>query len=155
MDLLTALRASGAGAFADKVEKNDHLRALYLSTDIKTVFAPVDNVSSDASLAYIGALQYEEDPQNLLGASFNLSSLSSTATGVPLDVASQELKGNNEKNHLVLVLGRKPPAARVKRNQTFDTPETQLEVISGLGDKVSVVSSYIDYDGGYLHTIDG
>ena len=44
--LLDALRASGASMFADQIEVDPTIAALYLSDQVQTVFAPTDNAYS-------------------------------------------------------------------------------------------------------------
>ena len=156
VDLLTALRASNAIIFADKLANDPDLLAFYTSSDVRTVFAPVDNVFANTSLLQRSLVaRAEESLEDVYGASRTQSDTSLPARPVILDTASTRIPTNNERGNQVMVTIPNVQQVLKKRNESHYDPKSHFQVVSGLGNKVTVVSPFVGYDRGYIHTIDG
>lgn len=156
--MLDALRHANASIFAQQIQSDPNISALYFSKDVQTVFAPVDS----SSLARI-RVRAPGDQSNLQFQSAqeitrfsNLNSLPGDETATNL--RSDELNGDNRQN--VVSQGTGNSANNKKRSvfprQNVNNATVQrVKISSGLGNNVSIIQGDIPYDGGIIHLVDG
>ncbi|KAF1968492.1 FAS1 domain-containing protein [Bimuria novae-zelandiae CBS 107.79] len=151
-DILTVLRDSEATIFADIIANDPALYALYTSPNVGTILAPVDNVFANTTPSERAlAIRANEDPKLILGALDKQDQASTNIAGVH-NITSVQVPHNNEYGKQVAVIQQKNPA-HSRRAENHEDPK--FEVITGLGNTVTVVESDISYNGGYIYTIDG
>lgn len=173
-DLFSVLRANNATIFADMIEADHELCAFYLSPTVRTVFAPVDGVLRFKNHTSSWVL-HEDDPDPIsefyyhaaediwsTGTNTNKSKLQSlskrSSDSIPFlyTTSSEKVPANleDETNQKVVLvndefLGYDGVAA--------EDPNTSSsrKLVTGLGNKVSVLKSGIKYDGGEVSLVDG
>jgi len=161
LNLLDALRNSGASNFAASIEANSNIAALALSHQVQTVFA----VPDDAFGSYVKRQKTPAEEQQLtLHFSDGLSRIGALNKRPGVIVSTQNKNA---------ILGGKPQkvvtdtrnttgsrvtmreAALLPRQSSNTTLQIPLSIFSGLGDHVSVTNGDIPYDGGVIHIVDG
>jgi len=148
--LLDALAAANATKFAQFLRSNPSLLAVYNSSTVRTVFAPTDayfnplrrrDTPSTQSLylyQYSGTLTGLETLAPPLGPGAVVNTgLSAPQTGGSQSVVSQKSAANS---------------TSTRRRRTITDPGVQL--LSGLGNSVSIINGDIPYSGGLIHTTD-
>jgi uncharacterized surface protein with fasciclin (FAS1) repeats len=160
-DLLTTLRSSNATLFADTIEANPDLSALFLSHTVRTVFAPVDSVLANIPPSRRALVIRADDQDKQKQDSFHCAdkqSDESTDRSVPIEhtTSSDEVpsrRGGGKKQAIIMVDGTPKPAGEGNQRRQDSAPLLQL--VTGLGKNVTVLKSGISYDGGSIYTIDG
>ncbi|KAJ4354106.1 uncharacterized protein N0V89_005839 [Didymosphaeria variabile] len=174
-DLLSTLRSSNATLFADVIEANPALCALVSSSNVHTIFAPVDSVlanllpsqrtgairRANISPDDIEKLSYEiAEEQQRQQTNDSLPQTLSKREGSSLPflftTASDDVRANLEggkRQKFAMIDGRVERESNSSQYPHDDTPVLQL--VTGLGNKVTVVKPEIEYNGGYIYTIDG
>jgi len=160
-DLLSTLRSSNASLFADTIEANSDLSALFLGPTVRTVFAPVDSVLANIPPSKRALLIRADDQEKQERDSFHCADQQaneSTDRSVPVELttASGEVKsrrGGGKKQAIIMVDGKQKPAGEGNQRRQDNAPLLQL--VTGLGNNVTVLKSGIPYDGGSVYTIDG
>lgn len=160
-DLLSTLRSSNATLFADTIEGNTALSALFLGPSVRTVFAPVDSVLAKIPPSRRALMIRADDQDKQKQNSFHCTdqqSDESTDRSVPreVDTASDEVpsrRGGGKKQAIVMVDGKPKPSGDGNQRRQDNAPLLQL--VTGLGNNVTVLKSGISYDGGSIYTIDG
>jgi hypothetical protein len=156
--LLEVLQSSGASQFAALIESDPTISALYLSSQVQTVFAPSDGSKFPSSTKGNGKRQPLTPAQEqLLGLQVtqqqnNLSAMS-VPPGVPLP--TQDKTGNLGGNPQSVVSDTvNTPASQIpKRWSNTTTPPSLLKIFSGLGNNVSITRADIPYAGGLVHIV--
>lgn len=158
LSLLDALRHANASIFAQQIQSDPNISALYFSKDVQTVFAPVDN----SSLARIRVRAPDDQTdlgiqsaQDLTG--FNVIN-SQPGAAIATNSRSNKLNGDNRQN--VVSHGTGNSANNKKRSvfprQNVNNATVQrVKISSGLGNNVSIIQGDIPYDGGIIHLVDG
>lgn len=164
-----ALQSSNAGLFAQWVEQDPTLSALYNSSQVQTVFAPVDtafqayNQSGNLSkLRRLLVRQALPSSEGQLHACQNTNLLNGQSqSDDPLGRQIDTLLPSSDPDRTQPVI-MPPPSSNngdgtsSKRKRQNNNSTTQsFQFFSGLGNSVSVVQSDIPYDGGVIHTLDG
>lgn len=120
--LLDALRASGASMFADQIEVDPTIAALYLSDQVQTVFAPTDNAYSYNfhSLGKRQSLTPAQQQALLLQCTQGQATLQSMRTlpGGSKIVTQDNSTKLNGKKQSVISDGRKTNTTKAKRDFT-------------------------------------
>ncbi|KAL7793004.1 FAS1 domain-containing protein [Trichoderma ceciliae] len=162
--LINALVASGASKFATLIQSDPDVLSLYLSGQIRTVFAPSDLVSPPVSLAERD-LSPEDLQQAQLQGSQGQTSLAEASQSIPGDIittaaGSPGLGGQGQ----VVVTDTRPenvthPTKRwgslsVTRRQSNLTGPSLLRISSGLGNTANIINGDIPFDGGLIHITD-
>ncbi|MCJ1388909.1 hypothetical protein MMC18_001760 [Xylographa bjoerkii] len=159
--LFDALRNSGASRFAAAIESDPASSALYLSSQVQTVFAPAD----DTVAAYVkrqetpaqeqasgiqasGASNYLADINRRPGAQITTKDPNANLGGKPQNVVSdsRNTTSSNSAKRAISLLGRQSPNA---------TLPSLLSIYSGLGNNVSIIKADIPYNGGVIQIVDG
>lgn len=172
--VLDALRNANASIFAQQIENDATLSALYLSGAVKTVFAPVDSVGSSKSVSSLSRLRLRapgDVTQGRYQAAKQISRLQDLNTlppkVVPTNLDSDKLFPDTTQN--VVAHGAendssssntnttKPVYRRqyLSTNNTNATAVQRIKISSGLGNNVSIIQGDIPYDGGVIHLVDG
>lgn len=173
VSLLDALRHANASIFAQQIQSDPALYALYLSDAVKTVFAPVDSVGSLSSLSRLriralgdpngqGLLQASKERATLQGAnSFPGSVIPTNSNSSKLspdpsvNVVSHGTDNNSSSSN------NNDAGKPVNRRQYLSTNNNnvtavqRVKISSGLGNNVSIIQGDIPYDGGLIHLVDG
>lgn len=175
VSLLDALRHANASIFAQQIQSDPTLSALYLSDAVKTVFAPVDSVGSNGSLSSLSrlrlrapgdAIQVQFQAGKALASVQDLSSLPGKV--VPTNRNSDKLSPDPSVNVVTHGIDNSSPSLNNKdttkpvyRRQYLSTNNNNATVVqrvkisSGLGNNVSIIQGDIPYDGGLIHLVDG
>lgn len=164
-----ALQSSNAGLFAQWVEQDPALSALYNSSQVQTVFAPVDTAfrayNQSGSLSKLRRLLVRQAlPSNegRLHACQNTNLLNGQSQSQdPLGRQIDTLLPSSDPDRTQPVISPPPSSdggngtsSRRKRQNNNSTTQS-FQFYSGLGNSVSVVQADIHYDGGVIHTLDG
>lgn len=159
LSLGDALRnQAGASQFAQKIESNAQLRAIFLSGPL-TVFAPADSNSSLANLqrrdtddetqtqrqVHEGIIHLQ-DLGRLPGSVVETKDNSGNLGGAPQSVVAHSGQFGDDK-----IISQN---ALIRRNIGNLTCET-VTISSGLGKNVSIIRRDIVYDGGIIQVVDG
>ncbi|KAI1102226.1 FAS1 domain-containing protein [Jackrogersella minutella] len=164
--LVDVLVASGASKFADLIQSDSETLQLYLSGDVKTVFAPADSSLGNETLKMrdLSAADQRAAAFQSSRATTNLESASRSLPGSTLETNDQAplLDGRGQR----VVIDTRPlnvtsPTKRWSptnfRRQTSETNGTTpslLRISSGLGKIANVIEGDIPYDGGIIHITD-
>lgn len=173
-DLFSVLRANNATIFADAIETHRDLYELLLSSTVRTVFAPVDNIlnSTTPQSHWIFRRNEEDVIRNavfhgviqIFGESTNstksdlgtLSKRNSDSIPFLYTASSDKVPANLEdgtNQKIVLVDGG---VANHKGDPEHNQNTTRVrQLVTGLGNKVSVLKSGIEYSGGEISLVDG
>lgn len=174
VSLLEALRHANASIFAQQIENDPILSALFLSDAVKTVFAPVDSVDSSKSVGSLSRLRLRapgDETQGQFQGAKDISRFKDINTLPPKEV-STNLKSDKlspDTTQSVVAHGAandssssntdttKPVYRRqyLSTNSTNATAVQRIKISSGLGNNVSIIQGDIPYDGGLIHLVDG
>jgi hypothetical protein len=158
--LLDALKSSGAKQFAQVIENSPTLLAFFTSSQVKTVFAPVDTSDDETS----SSRKKRDDPTALLDQQQQGEADQDKAK----DLAGKshiDKKGgaavpmNTTRSSTTSTTSPGPTKRWVSplhRREDNDTkPTSVLRLFSGLGNNISIIVADIQYDGGIIHIVDG
>ncbi|MCJ1476870.1 hypothetical protein MMC13_005539 [Lambiella insularis] len=159
--LLDALRNSGASKFAAAIEADPTAAALYLSSQVQTIFAPADE-TLDA------ALRQELTPaqeQNMgIQVSGNLTNYANAhrRPGIPLPTkdtvanlgGKSQVVVSDPRTATNISRAAKGDAFLSRHDQTSNLPSL-LNIFSGLGNSVGIVKADVPYTGGLIHIMNG
>jgi hypothetical protein len=161
--LLEALQNAGASQFAAMIESDPTSSALYLSSQVQTVFAPADdNVTSPA---YIKRRNTPTQEQQLglqaSGASNYLSDINS-GYGVPISTKDTNATLGGKPQNVVTDTRNTSSSSTTRRSISLLNPRSSnstltplLSIFSGLGNNVSIIKADIPYAGGVIQIVDG
>lgn len=163
-----ALQSSNAGLFAQWVEQDPGLAPLYNSSQVQTVFAPVDeafqafNQSGKlSSLRRLLVRQSLPSDQGQIQACHNANLLNGQSAGDdPLGRQLDTLFPSSDPGRTQPVITPPPSnsgngTSSKRKRQHINSTTQSFHFYSGLGNSVSVVQADILYDGGVIHTLDG
>lgn len=154
VSVLEALNAAGATSFAQEIQANPAILALYTSSSVRTIYAVPDASYSNATLRrrQNGPIDIQE---KRLHASSKLSDMESQSLfpgdDMPTNVDSPDPPS------VVSEAGVNTNSSTSKhRRQSYNgtAPSTPVRISSGLGNKVNIVRGDIPYDGGIIHLVD-
>ncbi|KAH6665112.1 beta-ig-h3 fasciclin [Halenospora varia] len=155
ISLLEALRTqANATKFANFLEANPDILAVYSSSAVKTVFAPSDVfftalIKRDSSAQQKLAYQYTNDVTNLQNLAPPASSGAIVHTGLPAPQAGGTQATVSEKVE-------KPANGTFRfRRDTGIVPTTGIRMLSGLGNSINIIKGDIPYSGGLIQSTDG
>ncbi|OTB09276.1 hypothetical protein M426DRAFT_7290 [Hypoxylon sp. CI-4A] len=163
--LIDALKASGASKFAEVLQSDSETLDLYLSDQVKTVFAPADyNLANETlSLRDLSVSQRRAAAYQSSQATTNLESDSRTLPGSTFETNNKAplLDGRPQR----VVFDTRPPnitspsrrwlsSPILRRQQANVTVPSLLRISSGLGKITNVIKGDIPYDGGIIHITD-
>jgi hypothetical protein len=159
--LLDALVANNASQFAAFLQSDPETLQLFLSGQVKTVFAPIDEVLHNS------ALKGRETPEErrkkrLQGAKTETSvgTASQTDPGLGLDTLDTPplLAGQAQK----VIVDNRPANVSNPTRRWESQPlaarhphQSLLKIASGLGNITNVIKGDIRFDGGLIHITDG
>lgn len=156
LSLFDSLRTSaGASQFADLVEGDPILSAIYLS-GIQTVFAPSDECFPVTNATLLKGRQSDTTSSQQHQLEYQITNDYSTFNIEKADGGSVLTMLNNQ----TIVSGEPAPDILTRRNLLPSHPRNsskfpQLRIFSGLGNNVSVIRGDIPYDGGLIQVTDG
>ncbi|PCH05597.1 Hypothetical protein PENO1_021370 [Penicillium occitanis (nom. inval.)] len=165
-----ALQSSNAGLFAQWVQQDPGLAPLYNSSQVQTVFAPVDdafrvfNESGKLSslrrlLVRQAGLPSDQGQMQACNNANHLNGQSGDESPLGRQIDTLFPSSNPDRKQPVIM----PPPSSNNGNGTSSKRKRQInnstiqsfQFYSGLGNSVSVVQADIPYDGGVIHTLDG
>jgi len=159
--LLEALKSAGASEFASRIESDPTVAAVFSSSDVQTVFAPIDGSVSPT----VGRGKRQTNNQDLLyhgiktsnkvgdlseGSGKKLESNDKTAN---LDGAGQAAV-SNPLNVTQSTTAKRWVGPIQARNFTNSTSKPLLKIFTGLGNDVNIIQGDIPYDGGFIQVVD-
>lgn len=156
LSLLDTLRhEAGASIFAQIIESNPKLSALYLSGSVKTVYAPVDK-----SLAQLRRRVTDKEKDVERQSSKDETKIQNLVTHPGHVVVTNDKSGNlNGEGQAVVAHGRSDNNSENSKRALFPRQSNvtvgAIKISSGLGNNVSIIQGDIPYDGGIIHTVDG
>ena len=155
LSLLDALRQhANASRFAQMIESDPEVSAIYRSGSVRTVFAPVNS-----ALTRLGARD-TDNQADLLRQSVNReNSLQTLHTPPGSLLETNDETGNlNGQGQAVVAHPSDGPTNNTKRallpRQNANAPIHPIKISSGLGNNVSIIQGDIPYDGGLIHIVD-
>lgn len=158
VSLLDALRNANASIFAQQLQSNPNISALYFSKDVRTVFAPVD--SSNLARLRVRAPGDESKAQRQSSKDTTQAEDFNTHPGheIPTNSKSNKLNGDNRQYvvaHAIDDNTNKMKRSVFPRQNVNSTTAQRVKISSGLGNNVSIIQGDIPYDGGIIHLVDG
>lgn len=158
LSLLDALRHANASIFAQQIQSDPNISALYFSEDVQTVFAPVDS----SSLARL-RVRAPGDQSNLQFQVAKDTTRFSDLNSLPGDEIatnrrSDKLNGDNRQyvvSHGTGNSANNPKRSVFPRQNVNNATVQRVKISSGLGNNVSIIQGDIPYDGGIIHLVDG
>lgn len=172
LSLLDALRQANASTFADEIQSDPNISALYLN--VKTVFAPVDFIGTNRSLSHnylrVRAPGDERKHKFQIAKELaNSNDLNQLPAGKPIPTENESnlLNGDNRVNVVSHPIednnnndnNSNNTGSVVRRQENADSlttiPPQRIKISSGLGKNVSIIRGDIPYDGGIIHLVDG
>jgi hypothetical protein len=153
--LSDALKASGASDFANLIESDPTVSAIYLSSQIGTVFAPADGISPPASRIKVKRdLNTTAQQQLAIQAGQGVSNVSDF-NDPPGAVQGTGDPNSNTGGSTPVVSSPNaglPPSKRWANTTSLPALAT---IFSGLGNNVSITKGNIPYNGGLIHIMSG
>jgi len=164
VSIFDGLAAAGASKFAQLIESDPALLALYTSGCVRSVFAPADDAvdlfnCTDGRLS-LRPRQSTGDvtPAGEYQSSNDASSAASLGI-VPGQVSTQNLPaaGANKKQVVTSHPATNSTNSTSSKNtlESRQQPATSATLFSGLGNSVSIVKADTPFDGGLIQTVDG
>jgi len=152
ISLIDALNANGATKFAQQIQSDPAILALYNSSSVQTVYAPQDNSTGANSLAARATtdpaqMQYQCSQQLNTLETLQFFPGSDTSSNLPSPQLGAQKQSAVSQAHV----NTTAPASKMRRWY----PTTPVTIASGLGNKVNLLRGDIAYDGGIIHIIDG
>ncbi|KIW73290.1 hypothetical protein PV04_01422 [Phialophora macrospora] len=163
-----ALIAAGAAQFAALIQSDPVVSAAY-AADVPTVFAPTDqyigSTFNTSGLRRRATLTPAEQQQLLLHASQNQSEINGLRTPPGTVVSTKDSTANlNGQTQKVVSDPRNQtnstntkrwlPAILPRQDNSSSVP-TQVNIFSGLGNSIGILTADIPYAGGVIHTTNG
>lgn len=154
VSLIDALNSNGASTFAQQIQSNPDILALYTSSSVQTVYAVHDSSTGNGTLR-----RRQSNPQQLdLHCSAQLTNLESMSV-FPGTVSNTQLVSPQLQQHQAVVsqsgVSTNTSASHRRRSAGGTVPLKPVSLASGLGAQVNVLSGDIPYDGGLIHIVDG
>jgi hypothetical protein len=164
--LLEALNAAGASKFAALIQSDPTVSGVYFSDQVHTIFAPTDQYI-DVAFGRHGkrqSLTPQQQQQLLLHATQFQSNINGLRTPpgrvIPTKDKNAKLKGDFQK--VVTDTRNKTKSTNNKRWTPLILPRQEgtnltplVNVYSGLGNDVGILTADLGYSGGFIHTTDG
>lgn len=158
LSLLDALQTTAnATLFAQFLQENPSILAVYNTSAVQTVFAPSDaffvtpNTTTrrrdDSSQQQQLQYQYTGQLTNLE----NLSPPSSPGKVVHMGLTSPQVSGGSQ----ATVSNKVSQNSTTKRRDVGTIPSTGIQMLSGLGSTVNILKGDIPYCGGLIQSTDG
>lgn len=156
--LFEGLIAANASRFANFIQADPNLVALFTSPDVKTVFAPSDDaVKGFSETDFRRSLHlYARQATNRRARQQTCQQVTNVAQlrapeGAVIS-SNLETEGGGQ-SPIVAKEASPPPAGNgTTKRQELRGP---VQLFSGLGNNVTIVKGDTPYDGGLIHTIDG
>lgn len=180
LSLLDALKKNAdASQFAQTIENNPQLAAIFLSPSTRTVFAPSDDAIAKLSIHNNNSLVSRQSGPSTSGSyqacrhATNLSSLGigsgqvldeqpdpndDAGASVIDDLSTQNNPVNSHAGSRKIVSNPPGPLTVNITKRTSQPPnitKQHVQIFSGLGNAVNIVKGDIPYDGGLIQTVDG
>ncbi|KAJ4294117.1 hypothetical protein N0V90_007807 [Kalmusia sp. IMI 367209] len=152
--VLEALNAVGATSFAQEIQADPALLALYTSSSVRTVYAVPDVSYSNATLRRRQNGQNDAQVKRL-HASSKLSDMESQSLFPGDDMPTNA--DSPDPPSVVSEAGINTNSSTSKHRRQYNNgtvPSTPVKISSGLGNKVNIIRGDIPYDGGIIHLVD-
>jgi len=157
ISLFEALKNAGASDFAAQIESDPTLSAFFTSSQVQTVFAPVDgSVSSQrkGKRQNGGVSPYQAIRDRNTAAQMSQGN----GQAMPTGENAPNINGGHQfvvSNPQPLLLLKRQVSSSNTTSSNTTSNSSPLNVFSGLGNNVSTIQTDIPYDGGLIHTVDG
>ena len=150
VSLFEGLRNANATKFAQWIQSDPDLTAIFTNTSVKTIFAPIDSAFENGNKTYFR--------RSLLHRQTSRKEALQQCGDTETDLAAMTVPhGDIVPTNLQADGGRNQPV--VAHNNTAKmlegTGTTGIQLFSGLGNNVTVLKGDTVYDGGRIQTIDG
>jgi hypothetical protein len=143
VSLFEGLHNANAIKFAQWIQSDPDLTAIFTNTSVKTIFAPIDNAFENGNKTYFRrSLLHRQTSRMEALQQCSDTETDLAAMGVPHgDIVPTKIPADG---------GRNQPVVAHKMTGT-----TGIQLFSGLGNNVTVLKGDTVYDGGRIQTIDG
>lgn len=180
LSLLDALRKNAdASQFAQTIEDNPQLAAIFLSPSTHTVFAPSDDAIAKLSIHSNNSLvsrQSGPSPSGSYQACRKATNISAMGIGSGqvldeqpdpnddagasvIDALSTQPNPVNSYDGSRKIVSHPPGPLTVnitkRTSQPHDITKQHVQIFSGLGNAVNIIKGDIPYDGGLIQIVDG
>ena len=167
LSLLDALKENAnASIFAQYIQNNPSIAALYQSSYIKTVFAPSDEALKAANIDHHRHLEARQQPNYVADAAEPYIQVTAIAVDVQTlrmppgcVFATVDTQSNLKDNNTSLVAGPQSNngAKTTKRGlSSYDNSTLEpVKIFSGLGNTIKIVKEDTPYEYGLIQTTDG
>ena len=155
--LFEGLVAANASKFADFIQSDPSLVAVFTSPDVKTIFAPHDDVFEGLNNNTLRRslrlfARQSADRRAYHYCSSKAQDLSNSPPSGDVTPSKLPTDGGGQ-SPIVAKRGQSPPAGNSTAKRQL--PENRIHLFTGLGNNVTVLKENMPYDGGLIHTIDG
>lgn len=154
--LIQALQDAGASQFAAQIQSNPTVSSTYLSSQVQTVFAPIDGSNSPFSRKTKRQQSPQEIASLLYQGTLNLNTYAGISSGAGTSLLTKDnlanLAGHNQSS---VTNPSNVPSSTVPRRWHNTTRPSLLKIYSGLGNYVSIIQADIPYDGGLIQLVNG
>ncbi|OCL04242.1 FAS1 domain-containing protein [Glonium stellatum] len=151
VDLFTALRDAGAAQFAQQIQADPSLVAIFTKPSVHTVFAPLDDAVNPNTTVFNRLLRRGNPPPGAVDTCDEQTTASNSASkrrSVDTDPFFPCV-GNTCAPSWSSVSSTTPFWSSVSENSSG------VELFSGLGNNVTIAQANIPYDHGRIHTLHG
>jgi len=154
VSLLEALNGAGASIFAQEIQGDPELLALYNSSSVRTIYAVPDRPFGNGTLR-----RRQSDPaaarKKRMQGCQKQSDMEQQALG---DVnPSNENSPKNGNAQPAVSQNSTSPGSKHRRQSLSNNgtlPPVPIKISTGLGNKVNLIRGNIPYDGGLIHIVD-
>jgi hypothetical protein len=154
--LIQALQDAGASQFAAQIQSNPTVSSTYLSSQVQTVFAPIDGSTSPLNRKTKRQLSPQEIASLLYLGTSNLNTFVGISSGAGAALPSNDDMANLAgQNQSAVTNPSDMPSSSVPKRWHNTTRPSLLKIYSGLGNFVNIIQADISYDGGLIHLVDG
>lgn len=154
--LIQALQDAGASQFAGQIQSSPTVSSIYLSSQVQTVFAPIDGSTSPFSRKTKRQLSPQEIANLLYLGTMNLNTFAGISSGDGKSLVTNDDVANLDgQNQSSVTNPSNMPSSSVPKRWHNTTGPSLLKLYSGLGNHVNIIQADIPYDGGLIHLVDG
>jgi len=157
VDLYQGLRDANATKFAQWIQSNADLSAIFTNASVKTIFAPSDSAFNNVNKTdfHRSLLRRQQDSRKEALQHTSDTAIDYSTMGLPHgNEVPTNLLADGNRNQPVVSHPKKAPGGTKMLSLRADET-TGVSLFSGLGDNVTIVKWDTLYDGGRIHTIDG
>lgn len=156
--LIEVLQSAGASDFAAQIESDPTVSALFSSSQVQTVFAPIDGSVVPQSQRKAKRQSADINLRFHATTTFNTLGEMSEGSGLPMESLDNNANlgglGQSIVSNPLNVIQNTTAKRWISRSTNTTSKPSLLKIFTGLGNNVSIVQADVPYDGGLVHVID-